>query len=109
MSSTNDYCFKDYFDIIDDFLFVFDLNGNIIHINNSVTSLLGYADEALIGKSILLVYPPQYKAKAQASVNEMIAGRRSVSQLPLISSDNKYVPVETRASRHSRQAKNINN
>lgn len=99
MNSTDEYCFKDYFDTIDDFLFVLDLNGIIIHINNSVTSLLGYADEALTGKSILLVYPPEYKAKAQASVNEMIAGRRSVSQLPLISSDNKYIPVETRASR----------
>ena len=99
MSSTDEYCFKDYFDTIDDFLFVLDLNGNIIHINRSVTTLLGYAEEDLSGKSILLVYPPEHRAKIQRTVNDMIAGKRSISLLPLLSTTNKHIPVESRTFR----------
>ncbi|NVO01298.1 MAG: PAS domain S-box protein [Bacteroidetes bacterium] len=88
--------FRNFFNNIDDFLFVLDLNGNIIETNNAVTRLLGYTKEELIGKNVLFVHPPEFRDQAQITVGEMISGISESCPIPLISKTNTYIPVETR-------------
>ena len=90
--------YESFFNAIDDFLFVLDGMGNIIHVNKTVTARLGYSENELIGKSVLFVHPPERRAEAQKIVADMLAGRASVCPVPLITKSGQQIPVETRIS-----------
>ncbi len=74
--------YETFFNSIDDFLFVLDLNGNIIHTNNTVIERLGYTNEELSGKSVLLLHPPDRRDEANRIVSEMLNGTSSVCLVP---------------------------
>ncbi len=44
--------YETFFDTIDEFLYVLDEQGNIIHTNDTVKNRLGYTEEELIGKGV---------------------------------------------------------
>ncbi len=85
-----------FFNTIDDFLFVLDETGNIIHTNSSVNKRLGYSEEDLLGQSVLLTHPPERREEAGRIVGEMLAGTADYCPVPLISRSGQYIPVETR-------------
>lgn len=91
--------FKNLFNSINDFLFILDLNGNIIEINNAVTTFLGYSKEDLKGKNVLLVHPPEYREEAGEIVRKMIEGTQESCPLPLLSKTGIHQPVETKVYR----------
>ncbi|MEI6765620.1 MAG: PAS domain S-box protein [Bacteroidota bacterium] len=91
-----DNSFRDFFKNNIDFLFILDMEGNIIEINDAVTKILGYSSEDLIGKNVLLVHPPEFRAQAKITVLDMITGKAASCPLPLLAKDDSYVPVETR-------------
>jgi PAS domain S-box-containing protein len=88
--------FETFFNTIDDFLFVLDELGNIIHTNATVTRRLGYTPEELLGKSILMVHPTERRDEAGRIVGEMLAGTSEYCPIPLITKSEAYIPVETR-------------
>ena len=88
--------FRNFFNDIDDFLFVLDLDGNIIETNQAVMRILGYTKEELVGKSVLLVHPPEYRQRAGEIVGQMLNGEAEKCPLPLLSKLKIHVPVETR-------------
>lgn len=88
--------FKNLFNSIYDFLFILDLNGNIIEVNNAVVTVLGYTKDELHGKNVLAVHPPEYRDKANEIVGKMIEGKRESCPLPLLSKSGIHVPVETK-------------
>jgi PAS domain S-box-containing protein len=88
--------FKLLFDTIDDFLFILDTTGNIIFTNPVVPRRLGYSDEELSGKNVLMVHPPERREEAGFIVGEMLAGREEFCPGPLIKKDGERIPVETR-------------
>jgi PAS domain S-box-containing protein len=88
--------YETFFNTIDDFLFVLDVQGNIIHINNTVEQRLGYTYEELSGQSVLLVHPPERRAEAGRIVGEMLVGTADFCPVPLITKSAAYIPVETR-------------
>lgn len=88
--------FKNIFNNINDFLFILDMNGNIIEVNNAVISILGYSKEELLGKSVLLVHPPEVRERAAETVGKMIAGERDSCPLQLLARNKSQIPVETR-------------
>jgi PAS domain S-box-containing protein len=96
MTAHDEINFGNFFNDIDDFLFVLDLQGNIVEINNAVISILGYSKDELIGESILTVHPPELREKAQIIVGQMLTGKKSICPLPLLSKNNNHFPVETR-------------
>ncbi|MGV8121417.1 MAG: PAS domain S-box protein [Candidatus Xenobiia bacterium LiM19] len=96
MEECSDNNFVQFFQNNVDFLFVLDMEGNIIEISDSVESSLGYSREELKGKSVLLVHPPEYREEAGETVRKMISGEAASCPLPLLSKSNEYVPVETR-------------
>lgn len=88
--------FRDFFKNNIDFLFILDQQGNILEVNNAVNSILGYSDEEIIGKNVLMVHPPEFRDDAAETVRKMMAGEESYCPIPLLTKSNEYIPVETR-------------
>ena len=88
--------YETFFNTIDDFLFVLDEQGNIIHTNNTVTQRLEYSSKELFGKSVLLVHPAERREEAGRIVGEMLAGTADFCPVPLVTKSGARIPVETR-------------
>ncbi|MBK6344954.1 MAG: PAS domain S-box protein [Bacteroidales bacterium] len=88
--------YETFFNTIDDFLFVLDNDGNIIHTNNSVTNRLGFSENELYGKSVLFVHPEERREEAARIVGDMLAGTIDFCPVPLITKSGSQLPVETR-------------
>ncbi len=88
--------FKLLFDTIDDFMFILDLQGNILQTNSEVRQRLGFSAEELFGQNVLMVHPPERREEAGFIVGEMLAGRALFCPVPLISKEGNQIPVETR-------------
>lgn len=88
--------YETFFNTIEDFLFVLDEQGNIIHSNNSVNNRLGYSVDELMGQSVLMVHPPERREEAGRVVGEMLAGTSDFCPVPLMTKSKNQIPVETR-------------
>lgn len=88
-----------FFNADNDFLFVLDLQGNIITTNNKVLDHLNYTLDELVGKSILEIHPPEYKERAVHIMQQIINNQTNQCLLPIMTRSGEYIPVETRLSR----------
>jgi PAS domain S-box-containing protein len=88
--------YETFFNTIDDFLFVLDVQGNMIHTNTTVTRRLGYSTDELMEKSVLMVHPAERRGEAGRTVGEMLAGTAEFCPVPLVTKSGEYIPVETR-------------
>ncbi|MBK9391584.1 MAG: PAS domain S-box protein [Bacteroidetes bacterium] len=88
--------YETFFNTIDDFLWVLDEQGNILHSNQTVRSRLGYTAEELFGKSVLIVHPEDRREEAGRIVGEMLQGKADFCPVPIVTKDNRQIPVETR-------------
>lgn len=84
------------FDNIGDFLFVLDMEGNIIQVNPVVQERLGYSTEELTGASVLKVHPPDRREEAVAIIIDMLAGKTAACNIPLMAKEGDLIPVETK-------------
>lgn len=91
--------YETFFNTIDEFLFVLDEQGNIIHTNNMVTERLGFTKEELDGKSVLVLHPPERRDEAGKIVMNMLNGLAEFCPIPLLTKNGVQIPVETRVSR----------
>ncbi|HOU12102.1 MAG TPA: PAS domain S-box protein [Anaerolineae bacterium] len=85
-----------FFNTLDDLLFVLDVQGNIIHVNQTVCRKLGYTEAELIGQPVLVVHPPERQAEAACIVAAMLTGEAEFCPVPVITKDGRQIPVETR-------------
>ncbi len=88
--------YETFFNTIDDFLFVLDEKGGIIHTNDTVTNRLEFSNDELSGKSVLLVHPAERREEAGRIVGEMLAGVTDFCPVPLITKSGNPIAVETR-------------
>jgi len=88
--------YETFFNTIDDFLWVLDQQGNIIHTNKTVTNRLEYTTEELLDSSILLVHPAERREEAGRIVGEMLAGTSEFCPVPVVTKSGKTIPVETK-------------
>ena len=91
--------YESFFNTIDDFLFVLDEQGNFIHTNNTVTERLGFSNQELLGKSVLMLHPLEYRNEAGRIVDEVLNGITAFCPVPLITKTGILIPVETRVKR----------
>ncbi|MCX6268634.1 MAG: PAS domain S-box protein [Bacteroidetes bacterium] len=91
--------YETFFNTIDDFLFVLDDHGNIIHTNTTVIQRLGFPMEELIGKSVLMVHPPERRDEAAKIIGQMLNGETQFCPVPIVTNSGIQIPVETRVSR----------
>jgi len=84
------------FDALNDFIFIVDHQGLILHHNRAVTQFLGYPAGSLLGRPADLVRPESQRRRAAEILGEILAGQRSLCTLPLLAADGRAIPVETR-------------
>jgi len=90
--------YETFFNTINDFLFVLDEQGNIIHTNSTVIDRLGYTSEELSGLSVLMVHPPERREEAGRIVGEMLTGITEFCPVPIVTKSGIQIPVETRVT-----------
>jgi diguanylate cyclase (GGDEF)-like protein/PAS domain S-box-containing protein len=88
--------FRAFFNSINDFAFILDDTGKIIHINAPVTARLCYAEQELRGQPVLMVHPAERRDEAARIVGEMLSGQTQFCPVPLIGKQGQLIPVETR-------------
>ena len=82
------------FNSIDDLLYVFDKQGKILHVNSSVYKRLGYSEDELIGKSVLLLHPENRREEPNSSVIDTLSNKVHYL-IPVITKYGQEIPVET--------------
>jgi PAS domain S-box-containing protein len=88
--------YETFFNTIDDFLWVLDEQGNIIHTNQTVKKRLEYSEQELLNESVLLVHPADRRDEAGRIVGEMLAGTSEFCPVPIVTKSGNQIPVETR-------------
>jgi PAS domain S-box-containing protein len=91
--------FDSLFNAIGEFLFILDLQGNILDVNAAVVDRLGYQKSELLNANVLMVHPPEYREQAAKIVSDMLAGIKETCPLPLLAKNGDHIPVETKISR----------
>ncbi len=84
------------FDALNDFIFIVNSQGRILHHNRAVCELLGYAPGELLGQLIATVHPENTHEMVTEVIADMVAGRRSTCPLPIQKADGSLLMVETR-------------
>lgn len=95
---TSRHDMKEFFDTIQDFIFVLSADGGIIRTNTAVSERLGYTEQELLRMNVLEIHPPERRDEAQAIVADMIAGTRDFCPIPLLAKNGTEVPVETKVT-----------
>ncbi len=100
-SQQNEKSFWQFFDSIDDFLFVLDEQWRILRVNRTVTERLGFSQEELTGRLALTVFPKERWSEAESVMADLISGKVECSPVPVEAKDGTLIPVETRVVRGS--------
>lgn len=87
------------FDTMQDFIFILDAQGLILHYNRAVIDLLGYTRTELQGQSIVTVHPSEMHEMARRVLAQMLAGECANCPLPILRRDGSHLMVETRVVR----------
>ncbi|WP_319592353.1 PAS domain S-box protein [uncultured Draconibacterium sp.] len=88
--------YQTFFNTIDDFLIVFDFEGVIVNVNDTVIKRLGYTNNELIGSSVLQLSPSSWEEKVKENLDQIIKGETNRSSIPLATKNGEQVIVETR-------------
>lgn len=88
--------YHEFFNTINDFLFVLDEQGNIIYHNETINRRLEYSPEELTGKSVLMIHAKERRDEAARIMEEILGGRSEYCSVPLMTRSGHDIPVETR-------------
>ena len=83
------------FDTLDNYLFIVDMQGDIIHVNDVVIKNLEYSYEELIKKPVVNVHPKNRRQEAAKIISEMLRGRQNSCFIPFETKCGRLIPVET--------------
>jgi len=84
------------FNTIENFLFIVDLNGNIIHVNDVVLKRLGYSFEELYKKPVIMVHPKTRQEEVGYIIGDILKGSLNTCFVPFETKSGNLIPVETR-------------
>jgi FOG: PAS/PAC domain len=79
-----------------DFLFILNMDGNIITANFAVNNVLKYSLNELRGKHFSAVYPDEYKVKSGMTIPLVIKGDITTCPYPFVKKDKGIIPVDTK-------------
>lgn len=86
--------FQNLFGTIDDFLFVFDMAGNLLHANPSVERRLKYNMDELCSMSLFELYPEDLQPEAYQVIALMQSEQSTLCNIPLQMKTGETIPVE---------------
>ncbi len=87
--------FRTLLNIIEDFLFILDMQGNIQEVNQTALERLGYSQSELIGQPLLLIHPEARRGEAAQLIAEVLRGTRRYCPVPIQTKSLDLIPVET--------------
>ncbi|MCX6088813.1 MAG: PAS domain S-box protein, partial [Candidatus Atribacteria bacterium] len=87
--------YETFFNTIDEFLFVLDEEGRILHTNETVIRRFGYTREELIGQPVLMLHPPELRNESKRIMQELVAGTMDFCPLPVMTKDGHLITVES--------------
>ncbi len=85
-----------FYDSLNDFIFILGTDGNIINTNRTVEEKLGYTKEELGSMSLLQVHPADKREEALVVLQDMLKGKTNSCTIPLITRYGSVIPVETK-------------
>ena len=83
-------------DALDEIVFIMDLQGRILHINDTLTQVLNYSPRDLETKDFLMLYPEDWEDEVLSTLDEIMAGKSSTCEIPLVSKEGILVPVKSK-------------
>ncbi|MBP1909590.1 PAS domain-containing protein [Methanolobus bombayensis] len=83
-------------DALDEIVFIMDLEGRILHINETLIDILKYSPRDLEMKDFLMLYPQDWENEVLSTLDEIMAGKLSTCDIPLISKEDIVVPVKSK-------------
>ena len=87
------------FNSIDEMVFVLDMQGDILAVNDTVSKRLLFTPAELTGTNVLLLHVPERRDEAFQIVQGMIAGTIESCPVPVLSKDGTRIEVETKVTR----------
>ncbi len=90
--------YETFFNAIDEFLFVLDEEGRILHTNETVIRRFGYSREELLGQSVLMLHPLELRKESKRIMQELVAGTMDFCPLPVMTKDGHLISVESRVT-----------
>jgi len=97
MPSDNQKSMQKLMDFLDDYVFVVNMEGNLVFANRAALQVLGYNKlKDIVGMDLLMVYPPERREEAHQTMEEMLSGKRDTCSIPLYTRDGRNIAVETR-------------
>jgi PAS domain S-box-containing protein len=88
--------FRTFFESLSDMVFVVDLNGKILHVNESVSKTLGYSCDEARGMDLSDFNMLKDRDESRDVFSKLAIGTRISSSFPLLSKERGCVPAETR-------------
>ncbi len=79
-------------------VFILDMDGRVLKVNNAVLERLNYTDEEIESLHILDMLPPDRRDEAAGMVKEMIEGKTDSYHIPLATRDSEIISVEIKIS-----------
>ncbi|WP_406670630.1 PAS domain S-box protein [Methanolobus sp. ZRKC4] len=83
-------------DALDEIVFIMDLEGKVLHTNDSLRKQLNYSDKELFMKDFLKLYPSGWEDDVLSNLDEIMEGKSSSCEIPLISKEGILVPVKSK-------------
>ncbi|WP_340820038.1 PAS domain-containing protein [Methanolobus sp. WCC4] len=83
-------------DALDEIVFIMDLQGQILHINGTLTEVLNYPARELEMNDFLILYPEDWEDEVLSTLDEIMAGKLSTCDIPLVSKEGILVPVRSK-------------
>ena len=90
---------RELFNSLADFIFITNMKGEILAVNQTTNDRLEYPDNELVGKNFLKVHPPEFEQEAIRIFQDMLDGKGKECPLEIISKSGKRIPVETKISK----------
>jgi PAS domain-containing protein len=73
-----------------------DLEGKILHTNESLRKHLNYSSSDLYMKDFLILYPGGWEDDVLSNLDEIMEGKARSCEIPLVSKEGIFVPVKTK-------------
>ncbi len=86
------------FNSIDEMVFVLDMQGHILAVNETVEKRLSYTQRELTRTNVLLLHVPEQRDEALRNVQGMIAGTIDSCPVPILTKDGIRIEVETKVT-----------
>ncbi|WP_129582722.1 PAS domain S-box protein, partial [Methanolobus psychrotolerans] len=83
-------------DALDELVFIMDIEGRILHINSALIRSLNYSEKDLEMKDFLMLYPEDWEDDVLSTLDEIMAGKSSTCEIPLVSKEGTLVPVNSK-------------